>query len=478
VAARARAADLVLFIADVRVRAGKGTVSLDAPAAAMLRELALTRPVVLVSLGNPYLLQQAPEVGSYLIGWGADVASQRAVARALLGRAPITGRIPIAIPPLHERGAGQDRPARLGDGGDMGVAGADAATVAAIDAAIEEAIDRRITPGAVVAIGRRSGLLHLRGYGATDYAPGAPPATGSTLYDIASLTKVVGTTTAVMRLVDQGRMGLDDPLHRHLDAWPGGGWRDDVTIRRLLSHSSGLVPFVRFWHPSGGSLQGRDAVISAIAALPAAYPPGSRMTYSDLGFILLAAAVEQVTGEPLDVALQPVWVDLGMSDTGFLPLRRAPLERIAPTEIDTVLRHGHVHGVVHDENAYIMGGVAGHAGIFSSAVDLARFARHLMRAMDGEGPLSVGPATVERFTVRDPATGRTLGWEAAPGSGRIAEALSHRAFGHTGFTGTSLWIDPDRDLFVVLLTNRVNPTREGSGIQALRRQLHALASDI
>jgi beta-N-acetylhexosaminidase len=488
VAARARAADLVLFIADVRVRAGKGSVAIDEPVAAMLQDLAGVRPLIVVSLGNPYLLQQVPAVGSYLVGWGGDTASQRAVARALLGRAPIAGRLPIAIPPLHDRGAGVER-AAVADVvdrtavvdrkavHDLGL-GASPPGAAAIDAAIETAISRRITPGAVVAIGGREGLIYLRGYGATDYGPGSPPATETTLYDIASLTKVVGTTLAVMRLVDQGRVGLDDPLHRHLTGWPRGGWRDDVTIRRLLTHSSGLAPFVRFWHPSAGALRGHDAVVSAIAALPATYPPGTRVTYSDLGFILLGAMVGEVTGEPLDRVLDGLWPGLGMDDTGFRPLDRAPAERIAPTEIDTAFRNVHVHGVVHDENAYIMGGVAGHAGLFSTASDLARFARHLLRAMDEEGALGVTTPVVREFTTRDPATGRAVGWDAAPGSGRIAEALSARAFGHTGFTGTSLWIDPERDLYVVLLTNRVNPTREGAGIQDLRRRIHALAAEL
>jgi CubicO group peptidase (beta-lactamase class C family) len=346
----------------------------------------------------------------------------------------------------------------------------------AIDTLIEGAIARRVTPGAVVAIGGRDGVRYLRAYGAVDHAPGSPAVTDSTIWDLASLTKVVGTTTAIMLLIDEGRIGLDDPLHRHLDAWPKGGWRDQVTIRRLLTHSAGLVPFVRFWHPSAGALRGRDAVVSAIASLPAAHPPGSRMTYSDLGFILLGAVVEEASGLPLDRHLERIWTALSLRETGFRPLEWAPIDRIAPTEVDTVFRHTHVRGEVHDENAYAMSGVAGHAGLFSSARDMARFARALLGALDGQGPIPVDPATATRFTVRDPATGRALGWDAAPGTGGIGRAFSPRAFGHTGFTGTSLWIDPDLDVFVVLLTNRVNPTRDGTGIAELRRAVHAAAA--
>lgn len=351
----------------------------------------------------------------------------------------------------------------------------------AIDEAIEAAIRRGVTPGAVVAIGGRSGVRHIRGYGAVDWAEGAPPAGEGTIYDLASLTKVVGTTQAVMLLVDRGAMALDDPLSRYLAAWPRGGWRDDVTIRRLLTHSAGLAPFVRFWHPSAGALRGADAVVEAIVALPPAYAPGARYTYSDLGFILLGAAVGEVTGVPLDRFLErEVWGPLGMDDTGFEPLGWTSRARVAPTEVDTVFRGTHVHGVVHDENAYAMGGVAGHAGLFSTAPDLAEYARQLLRALDDGSPgtLPVTSATAARFTTRQTGLARTLGWDAAPGSGGIGRALSPRAFGHTGFTGTSLWVDPELDLFVVLLTNRVNPTREGTGIADLRRTVHELAARI
>jgi beta-N-acetylhexosaminidase len=454
-AARARGADRVVFVADVRVRSGKGSVAVEEPVAAMLRGVAREQPTILVSLGSPYVLLQMPELGSYLVGWGGDRSSQEAVASALLGHAAIGGTLPISIPPLHRRGDGIRR-------------GPGEHAFSAVDSLVQAAVDARVTPGAVVAIGGPDGVRHMQAFGAVDYAAGAAAVTDSTIWDLASLTKVLATTTAVMRLVEEGRVGLDDPLHRYLSAWPRGGWRDQVTVRRLLTHSAGLTPFVRFWHPSGGGLRGKDAVVSAITALPAAYPPGSRMTYSDLGFILLAAMVEEVTGMPLDEGLRPAWSSLGLAETGFRPLEWAPAERIAPTEVDRAFRGTHVHGVVHDENAYIMGGVAGHAGLFGSARDVARFAADYLSAAD-RSPV------VQSFVARDAATGRALGWDAAPGSGGIGRAFSDRAFGHTGFTGTSVWLDPDRGLFVVLLTNRVNPTREGAGVADLRRAVHAAA---
>jgi CubicO group peptidase (beta-lactamase class C family) len=351
-----------------------------------------------------------------------------------------------------------------------------------------------VTPGAALAIGWSGGEV-LRSYGRLDYAPGSPPVTDSTLYDLASLTKVVATATAVMLLVDRGRMDLDAPLSHYLPAWPPGGWRDSVTVRRLLRHQAGLAPFERFWHPSAGALRGPASVIAAIAAMGRRYAPGRRTEYSDLAFILLGAAVEAVTGESLDMFLdREAWTPLGMRETGFLPRPEliaavraaagletggdtlAPLERIAPTERDTVFRQAHVRGVVHDENAFAMGGVAGHAGLFSTARDMARFARMLLEQERVDGERLVEPATLSAFTRRGPGADRGLGWDLAPGASRIAAALSRDAFGHTGFTGTSLWVDPVRGVSVVLLTNRVNPSREGTGVTALRRRLHELVA--
>lgn len=532
--ARADSADLVIVAVDTRVRAGGGAGALDSATTAAIRRMAAARPLILVSLGNPYLAGDLPEVGTYLIGWtGADVG-QNAVADALLGETTVAGALPIAIPPTIARGAGIDRaPVEPGlaaavaygsvEPGDSVEAGGNVERVLngealdSLSGVLEAAIADGVTPGAAVVVGTSRGGAWIQGFGHTDWGGDVPVVTYATLYDLASLTKVVGTTTAVMRLVDQGRMTLDAPLSEYLPGWPTGGWRDSVTIRRLLTHTAGLPPFVRFWHPSEGGLRGSPAVLRAIAALDPDYPPGTDYRYSDLGFILLGAAVENVTGVPLDAFLdREIWSPLGMDDTGFNPLGHSTLvadttpadtllpllARIAPTEVDTVFRHVHVHGQVHDENAWAMGGVAGHAGLFSTAHDLARFAHMLLRAgeagpnrgEDAEGPewrRVLSPGVVARFTTRQPGTQRGLGWDvrevlqpdsagpdrAIPDSAYdgIDAPFTVSAFGHTGFTGTSLWVDPDRDLYVILLTNRVDPTRAQGGITELRRAVHEWA---
>ncbi len=472
-ATRADRAALVIVAANARVR-GDRSAALDSVSAAALRTVIAARPTIVVSLGSPYLLQELPEAGTYLLGWAAGDVSQTAVARALLGDAPITGTLPTAIPPFHSRG----------DGIRVEPSGLDPAALDSIGAVIRAAIDSGVTPGAVVAVGRSRGPAWVRALGRTDWAPGAPAVTDSTIYDLASLTKVVATTTAVMTLVDEGRIELDAPLSRYLPEWPIGGWRDEVTIRRLLTHTAGLSAFAPFWHPAQGALRGRDAILAAIVDREPDSTPGSRYVYSDLGAILLGAAAEEVAGAPLDAYLRAALFDrLGMDDTGFNPA--APLDRIAPTEVDTIFRHTHVHGVVHDENAFAMGGVAGHAGLFSTAPDLARFARMLLRAhRSGGDPAKeadaagvgavVSAGIIREFTRQQPGWDRGLGWDVRAGT-RIAESFSPAAFGHTGFTGTSLWIDPGNDLYIVLLTNRVNPTRAGSGIGALREAVHELA---
>ena len=294
-----------------------------------------------------------------------------------------------------------------------------------------------------------------------------------------------------MLLVDDGRLDVHARVASILPEWPQYGDQAEITVEQLLTHSSGLPPFLPLWRDT----RGLDAYVRAIAEVPLSYQPGTRSVYSDLGLILAGRIVERIAGEPLDALLERrVFQPLGMRDTGFNPVHRiCPatddmgdaqlLARIAPTEIDTLFRDVHVHGMVHDENACAAGGVAGHAGLFSSARDLAVFAQMLLNGGSYGHVRVLARETVEDFTAaaRPPCT-CGIGW-AKPASGAGAHAssgsgaaFSGLAFGHTGFTGTSLWIDPARDQFVVLLTNRVNPTRENGRHIALRRELHKLVA--
>jgi CubicO group peptidase (beta-lactamase class C family) len=350
------------------------------------------------------------------------------------------------------------------------MAGMDPSLPGRVDSIVGHALVEGAAPGAAVAIGRYGRLVRLQGYGALDRRPGFSAVTDSTIYDIASMTKVVGTTTAVMMLVDDGVLSLDDPVARHLTEWRGTA-REHITVRNLLVHDSGLPSY----GPLYRELRGREQYLRRIAAMSMEYATGSRTLYSDYGVILLALIVERASGQALDEFLERrLFGPLGMRDTGFNPLSRtgAAPDRIAPTEVDTVFRHRHIRGEVHDENAYALGGVAGHAGLFSSARDLAVFAQMMLNGGEYAGRRYIQASTIASFTRRQAeSSSRALGWDTPGGTTSAGSYFSASSFGHTGFTGTSIWLDPERQLFVILLTNRVNPTRDNQRHIALRRDL-------
>jgi CubicO group peptidase (beta-lactamase class C family) len=285
-----------------------------------------------------------------------------------------------------------------------------------------------------------------------------------TVYDLASLTKVVATTTAAMILVDEGRLDLDKRVRDFLPRFAGGA-KDRVTVRQLLTHSSGLD----WWAPLYKEVKGRAAYVERIEAMDLVYEPGTKSLYSDLGLILLGESLERVAGERLDAfARRRIFEPLGMRATLFRPGPEL-LPRIAPTENDP-WRGRVLRGDVHDENAFALGGVAPHAGLFGTAGDLARFAQMLLNGGVFEHRRIVSRATLEAFTRRAgvPDSSRALGWETQSENSSAGALLSERSFGHTGFTGTSLWVDPERELFVILLTNRVHPTRDNQAIRRIR----------
>ncbi|MGH7539119.1 MAG: serine hydrolase domain-containing protein [Gemmatimonadales bacterium] len=331
----------------------------------------------------------------------------------------------------------------------------DAAT---FDPVVLAGIRRGAYPGAALAVGRRDTLLFLKGYGRLTWSPrSAVVEPESTLYDVASVTKVVATTTALMILVDRGTVRLDAPVVSYLPEFTGPGTAP-VTVRMLLAHTSGLradiPPAARRAAPDAAALWRL-----AVAETPRA-TPGTRVLYSDVNALLLGEIVRRASGEPLDAfAAREILGPLGMRDALFRPPSRL-LRRIAPTG----MWRGHpVAGVVNDPTAYKLGGVTGSAGLFATARDLARFAQFMLRGgVTADGRRLVRAETLREFTTRAAYAGgateaRALGWQAVPTGETVSSAgtrFGPRSIGHTGWTGTSLWIDPERDLFVVLLTNR------------------------
>jgi CubicO group peptidase (beta-lactamase class C family) len=315
-------------------------------------------------------------------------------------------------------------------------------------------------PGAYAVVGTHAGILAEDSVGHLDWGPSAVPDEHS-LWDLASLTKVVGMTTAIMQLREQGKVDLDAPLQRYIPEWQGPH-KELVTIRHLITHTSGLPAFKAYDQQTHDP----DSLAKLMFATALDTLPGARMVYSDIGAYMLGRLVERLSGETLDqYVLNHVFVPLRMNETMYRPPESLK-PRIAPTEIDPI-RGGKVWGVVHDERAYYLGGVSAHAGIFSSAHDLARFARMYLNHGMLDGARVVRPETIELFTTRQ-VLDRALGWQKPDGSNSAGHLMSERAFGHTGFTGTSIWIDPTRDVFVILLSNRVNPTRANTKIGRVR----------
>ena len=342
-----------------------------------------------------------------------------------------------------------------------------AQTFADVDRAALAGIREGLYPGAVVVIGRRDSILYTRGYGHYTWNPASRvPDPDSTIWDIASITKVVATASSAMRLVDRGRLDLDAPVRRYLPRF-AGGLKNRVTVRMLLDHTSGLKSYVPIYRKAGRS---RTRMIDLLYAQPLVRSPGDSAEYSDLNAMLLGLLIESVSGTRLDsFAKAEVFDPLGMTETRFRPPARLK-RRIAPSGI---WRGNPVPGDVNDQNAAAFGGVAGHAGVFSTGMDLARFAQVWLREGQGSVGPWVSPATIRQFLTRGPRSGtRLLGWDSPELQGEepsiYGTLITHSAYGHTGFTGTELWIDPSHDLFLVFLTNRAFDPKTRDSVKGLK----------
>jgi uncharacterized protein YbbC (DUF1343 family)/CubicO group peptidase (beta-lactamase class C family) len=361
-------------------------------------------------------------------------------------------------------------------------AGFDAGRLARIDGLVEAAIKERLLPGAVVVVGHGDETVFVKAYGNRAVVPASETMTPDTVFDVASLTKVVATTTSIMMLVEQGRVRLNDRVSTHIPGFERYG-KQDVTVRHLLTHVSGLRPDLDLHVP----FEGYSRAIELASDEVLESPPGRRFVYSDINFFLLGEIVARVGGEPLDAfARRHVFEPLGMKDTMFRPpdMMRP---RIAPTEPCERLawpcntpNAPMLRGIVHDPTARRMDGVAGHAGVFSTAADLARFARMLLRGGELDGNRVLSPLTVAKMiepaSPEDHLNQRALGWDVDSSfSANRGELLPVGSFGHTGFTGTSLWIDPVTRIFVVFLSNRVHPDGKGD-VTPLRARVTTAAA--
>ncbi len=456
-------APLAIASIHVGVREFSGRIGLPSRFAGIADALNRHQRGLAVSFGNPYLLGDFPRISTYLCAFADTPISQAAVAEALLGKNGISGRSPVRIPDLIRLGSGLSFfPGSSLEAASPEIEGMAADLWAVIAARLQKAIDDGITPGAVVAVARRDRLLAEVAVGRETYAADSPPVDRDSLYDLASLTKVCATTPTLLRLVDRGLIDLDQTVNSIFPIYRGGR-REEVSIRQLLTHSSGL-PAHRPFYKTANS---KATILAAVLETELESAPGAAYRYSDLGMMLLMACMEKVTGMSFeDLARQEVFAALAMDSARFAS--GAALDAV-PTEEDA-WRGRLIRGEVHDENAFVMGGVSGHAGLFAKAADVARLGVAFLAG--GRGWLS--PDLARLASQRDgrvPGSSRALGWDSYEPGGSGGSLLSPGAFGHTGFTGTSVWCDPDSDLCIVLLTNRVHPSREGHGIQDLRGDL-------
>jgi CubicO group peptidase (beta-lactamase class C family) len=341
---------------------------------------------------------------------------------------------------------------------------------AAIDRAVRAGIEAGVFPGAVVVVGTADQVIHARGYGHFTWNPASRvPDPDSTLFDLASLTKVVATTTATMLLADRGQLALQHPVRRYLPDFTGDG-KDSVTVRHLLEHRSGLRPFLRLDTLARDAAEARRLVLTE----PLRHAPGTQVVYSDLNAMLLGWIIEAVSGSTLDTFVaREVLRPLGMSRARFRPARR---ERGAIMPVG--LWRGHaIAGEVHDQNAARLGGVAGHAGLYATGGEVARFAQFMLRrGTTADGAALIRGGAVDLFVRRGPGN-RALGWEMRDTTltDNSGQWMSAATYGHTGYTGTSVWIDPERGLFVILLTNRVFAPRTNRSITELKKVRAAVA---
>ena len=427
--------------------------------------------IILASLGTPYLLQDFPKVSTYLCAYNGSYLMQNALADALLGRKDISGRLPISIPGLYEIGSGifkemkaqVEKKSEYRPGIEIKrvLPKAVGANNNYIEQFMESAIKDSAWPGGVLLAARSGNIFYHKGHGFHTYES-KKSVRSSDIFDLASITKVISTTSGIMKLVDKNKIDLDKPVVSYLPNFKGKKkkykkQKSEITVRDLLSHSSGLPAFKQYFKME----KTREVILENIYDTEPVREKGDTTIYSDVGAIMLGELIEKASGLPLDIFVDSlIFEPLGMSTTFYNPPEEK-IKRVVPTEIDP--KGNLIHGYVHDENAQSLGGVAGHAGLFSTAKDLAIFSQMMLnRGLYGWKRI-FKQETVDLFTTRANLvykSSRCLGWDSPSGASSGGVYLSDVSYGHGGYTGTTLWIDPENEIIVILLTNAVHPNRK------------------
>lgn len=462
-------ADLIIMPLYSTVRSFQGTIDLHEEQFNFVNNiLNLDIPVIAISFGNPFLLTELPDIKTYITAYGNVKASQTAAVKAILGDIRIEGNLPVAIPNTDFfQGHGLEREAKglyfqqtlIDSNYDFTV----------VDSMMNKAVQYKYFPGAVLLVGHRGRVVFHKPYGSFTYEQNSKRVDLQSIFDLASLTKVVATTSSIMKLYDEGEIKLDDKVAKYIPLFANKG-KENITIKNLLLHNSGLPS----WKPFYKNHKNKEEVVNTILFMDLEFVPGEKYLYSDLGMIVLQLVIEEISGKPFDEFVkEEIFDELDMQNTFFNPPHEVWYNTL-PTERDDYWRMQLLKGKVHDEIAYLLEGVAGNAGLFSTAEDLAKIVYTLINdGMYGNKQI-FKKETVELFTSRyNNQSDRALGWDTKSKMKSSAGALfSFNSFGHTGFTGTSIWADKDEGLFVILLTNRVHPTRENTKLIDFRPGLH------
>lgn len=459
----------VIISVYLQIRNSTGKINLDQKKVDLVNSLVRKgKKVILLAHSHPYALKHFPDVAVFVTNYGAEYSSEMVMAASIFGEHNISGKLPVTIKGtkykkgdginlLKERGktSGLDKKFRM------------------VDDLVLKGISDSLFPAAAVAIIRDGKILYEQAYGRFTYDIDSDPVKVNSLFDLASLTKVTATTFAVMKLYEEGKIDIEAPVEKY---YPDFIEKSNVTIKHLLTHSSGL-PASKVYYKLG--LQG-DAIIEDICNQKLEYPPGSKTVYSDLGMIIMAKVVERISGKRIDQYLSEyLWIPLEMTHTMFTP---ALIDRqfCVPTEIDNYIRHRLIQGTVHDENCELLGGISGHAGLFSSVQDISKYMLMLLSGGVYGGKKFLEPTTIKKFVSRQTAkSSRALGWDTnLKFSGIAGKGFAEGSFGHTGFTGTSIWADLDKRFAIILFTNRVYPSRNKEGIREFRIRFHESVSSL
>jgi len=469
---KAMQADLVIAQLHFYTRSGQMTGFLPEKVCSLLCTIVRSgKPVVGISFGNPYIVMDFPGIDTYVCSYSGIPVVIDATAEVLFGEQPATGKLSIEIPGVYKYGDGVEYPKTALSVGDAREAGFDPVELSKVDNVIKSAIKDSAFPGAQLLVAKDGIIVHKKSYGFFDYGIYSPPVENSTLYDLASVTKVVATTNAVMRLADENRLNLDDPVVKYIPEFAQNG-KEKITLYNLMVHNSGLPAWRKFYE----FCRDPRCVLDSVYATGLIYKTGDSTIYSDLGLITMGKVLERVSGTTLDRYVDSVFFQpLGMIHTRYNP-PESLRTRIAPTEVDSFWQRTFVpvQGRVHDENAATLGGVSGHAGLFSTSSDLAIMMQMLLNGGVYGGKRYLKEETIQRFTTRQSGqSSRGIGWDTrSEGRSFSGSLTSPLTFLHTGFTGTSVVCDPEKKLIVILLTNRVYPTRNTSKIFRVRPEVH------